>query len=402
MKMKFLPIALILAGMMYPSSSQAQITIEKSDYVMVSTPEYRQTYVLVDNYLNYKTPKGGTDQVWLYQDQSATFLADFNYYQASDAFFTNALHYEAARLELSAFGVPTDFYYRLDNNGYTEFAKEQHDSTMSLEDITGTPGDQVHFGPDKQLYTGQNSHIVFPLTYGKQWTDDYSRTTPFDITVSAYGLTNTPGYHKHIAKHENEVTGSGKLYMSYKQYTADTMEVLLVKNTITYVDSFYLGGNPAPDQLLSALGLQQGLTTTYTKYTFFRKGYGDVLLELNSDFNTPGSSVTKMYCNVDGIKGINLSVSPIASDYTATKLYPNPASAHSTIQVVLPSEANQPANYRMLDIQGKEVQSQIPFTQSGTQVSMNLPSKAQNGVYLLQALDATGTVLFQRKVILHP
>lgn len=108
------------------------------------------------------------------------------------------------------------------------------------------------------LITGQQSSFPYAVT----------RTTPFEITVAAFGLNNTPGFHKRIAYNDRAVTGSGKLVMTHPVgQPSDSMDVLLVKATEVRIDSFFVGGAPAPTPLLQGLGLTQGqMATTYKSY----------------------------------------------------------------------------------------------------------------------------------------
>jgi|GEM_PF-2406063 len=399
MNLKTLPLVLSVACSIFASSATAQITIEKSDYPIDNAEGYRRSYARIENPSSFVTPSGGANMLWNYRGTTGSFLADFNYYTSSDPFFNGSFHYEAGRVELSVFGVPTDFHHRFDANGYTEFAKEQHDSTMSLTDITGKAGDNIHFTADKQLYNGEVDRIQFPIAYQQNWSDQSIRTTPFELTIQDYGINQVSGYHKAISSLENEVIGYGKLLMSYKGANSDTMEVLLQKSVLIGIDSFFLGGAPAPESLLQALGLVQGSAVKIVTYSFYRKGWGDLLLEFRTDSETPGATPYGMNYSVYGIE-YPLSVYNPKATNASIRMFPNPSAAGSSLHMEWNESIQEAASYTIIDLQGKVLATCMDQSTDANSAEIRLPSQMPKGIYFVQAKNASGAVLFQKKLVI--
>jgi len=400
MKISTLQKTLLFACALYTGDVMAQITITKADYPIASDPaKHRRSYCYVENYLNYKTPSGGADMLWDFRATTGNFLADFNYYKSNDPFFSAGIHFEAARLELSTFGIPTDFHHRFDDKGYTEFGKEQHDTTISLADVTGTPGDNVHFTPDKQLYNGEIDRVLFPITYQQTWSNNMTRKTPYELTIQGFGLNKVPGYHELHMAVSNEVIGYGNLLMTYKGANSDTMEVLLIKTVQTVIDSFFLGGGPAPDALVQGLGLEQGSKQTIVTYSYYRKGWGDLMLEIRSDEETPGVTPTGMYYSVYGIE-YPASVQNPKMVNSTINMFPNPSKAGSTLYMEWNEKIQATASYQIIDLQGKVLANCMDLTSTSNSAEIRLPSQMPKGIYFVQALNASGAVLFQKKLVI--
>lgn len=391
---KSLPVAIALTAF----SAQAQITIDQTDFP-VSQNQHRTAYSWVGNDQMYMTPTQGPNQIWDYQGLTENGPADFPWNQSVDAFFTEGYHYEAGLLALSAFFVRADFYMGYDSFGYFRYGKQQYDTTYSLATITGGPNDELHFLDDQQLNSDISDDVIFPMTYGDQWADTYSRTTPFEITVAAFGLSDTPGTHKRIYEMNREVVGYGKLVMSHPTTTvSDSMDVLLVTNNYITIDSFFVGGMPAPAPLLAGLGLTQGNITNNYQAFFYRKGFGDVLIEFDGTSAAPESTVNSMFYNETGA----LSSTVGLEEYTisASAMYPNPAQAGTEVSIDFNQSSSEISKISLVSLSGQEL-DQLQFDSMNSEsIRLKIPASLNPGHYFIQGEDSEGTKHFLEKLII--
>jgi hypothetical protein len=398
MKTKLLKQSLPVVLAFTAFNSGAQITINQADFP-VSQDQHRTTYSWVGNDQNYLSPVEGPNQIWDYQGITNNGPADFLWSPATDPFFTDGYHFEAASVSLSAFSVKSDFYMGYDALGYFRYGKQQYDTTFSLTAVTGGPTDELNFVADQQLFSDFSNDVVFPMTYGDQWADTYSRTTPFEITVAAFGLSGTPGTHKRIFMMDREVVGYGKLLMSHPTTTiSDSMDVLLVKNNYQTIDSFFVGGMPAPATLLGGLGLTQGEVTNNYHSFFYRKGYGDVLIEFEGTSATSGTALISMFYNENGV--LPSTVGLEENVISAANMYPNPTQAGTQLFIELNQSNNGITEINLTSLSGQEIQV-LDFNSSNSDmIGLNIPASLGAGHYFIQGKNAEGTKVFIERLVI--
>lgn len=398
MKSKVLLVGLGLISVFAAPVAKAQITIDAVDFPTPTVP-FRTTFFWGNDSTQYSSPAEGADLVWNYQGITGTLNADFTYFTTSDSFFSATHHYETGRTSLPGFTIDTDIHRGLDNIGYYEYGKQQHDTSYSIAAVTGGVNDALHFVDDKQYYEGDINFVLFPMVYGDYWIDTVSRTTPFEITVAGFGLNSTPGFHKRLFEIENEVVGYGKLLMTDSNGSvSDSMEVLLQKTIRNGVDSFYIGGQPAPAQLLAGLGVVQGAQLQKISYHFYRKGYGDVLLELEVTSDAPGSPLKAMFYNQNGIlpaPTVGVTELPASS----FQLFPNPVQQGGTLILGLEAEPSNIAAVRIFSIDGKEVYSSAVSLSNDSTVQLNLPQHLIAGFYTVEVSTEDGNTLVTKPLV---
>lgn len=95
------------------------------------------------------------------------------------------------------------------------------------------------------------------------------RTENFSINAPALGLNNTPASQKYTNSQSLKCMAAGKLTL---KGFAKAMDVLVIKAHRKIVYNYFVGGAPAPKQLLDVLGITDGTTTDYYWYDFFNPG----------------------------------------------------------------------------------------------------------------------------------
>ncbi|MFT6922234.1 MAG: hypothetical protein ACJA1C_001236 [Crocinitomicaceae bacterium] len=391
---KSLPLVLAFTAL----NTEAQITIDQADFP-VSQNQHRTTYVHELNEANYTTPSEGPNQIWDYQGLTNNGLADYPWSASTAPFFSDGYHFEAGYFAFSAFTIRADFYTGFDGNGYFRYGKQQYDTTFSLTAVTGGANDELHFLDDQQLYSGISDDVIFPMTYGDQWADTYSRTTPFEITVAGFGLSNTPGIHKRIFVMDREVVGHGKLLMSHLTTTiSDSMDVLLVKNNYQTIDSFFVAGMPAPPALLAGMGVTQGEVTNNYHSFFYRQGYGDLLIQFDGASSAPGSAVNNIYYNENSVVPSTAGLNE--NTISNSEMYPNPAQAGTELFIDLNQSSAEVREISIVSLSGQEIH-RLNFNSINSEtISLEIPSSLNAGHYFIQGKDIHGFNLFREKLVI--
>lgn len=383
-------------------STSAQIVIDEVDFPTEQTT-FRSTYYWALNESSYGTPSEGAEQFWDFRNLTENGNADFPYYTTTDPFFDETFHFEASALALSSFFIRADFHSGLDDIGYFSYGMEQYDTTFSLTATTGGAMDELHFPDFKQYFDGVQNSMFFPLTYQDWWIDTVTRVTPFDITIAAFGLNATPGNHKRVFTYDNEVVGYGGLLMTDSSGAdSDTMQVLLVKSWIQFVDSFFVGGQPAPAALLTGLGLTQGAVTNELEYYFYREGYGDILVEVEAASDVAGTTLLALRYNENGVKEqtvVDTTVASIAElDESEVSVFPNPVRAGASLKVGVSAEKADVASLQIAAADGREVYASAITAVNGP-IEFALPNDLPAGVYVIQALNEDGTAMFSKRLV---
>ncbi|HOY06523.1 MAG TPA: T9SS type A sorting domain-containing protein [Saprospiraceae bacterium] len=250
-----------------------------------------------------------------------------------------------------------------------------------LTDFTGNANDKIVFPMQTYVYEGGRQTMQFPATYQSSWSSVSRRSVNLNITVSAFGLNNTPFQQVFSFFRTDTVIGWGKMRIHENGVPTIPYDVLMVRSAQFAVDSFYsANGAPAPAPLMAAFGITQGQHTGVTnRYTMFREGYSRPLAIFNYGSNnyTPPANV---YFDTQDLNTTG-TFQPGQSTF-ATVLFPNPStSGDLTLQVV--GDAPQFDTYKIYDMEGKIVQKGPAQLENGVlQIRLNDP--VINGTYTLQ------------------
>ncbi|MCX6320028.1 MAG: hypothetical protein NTW29_22305 [Bacteroidetes bacterium] len=184
---------------------------------------------------------------------SKNFVKGFVYFYSSVLAFHGDAVYEAG------IGVPEQSY--------------------PLTSFTGNAADHLDIPEQHSILEGPKKIIEFPMQEGSNWSSESRRTVNFNLTVEAYGLKNVPAQHVWTVYREEKITGYGKIRVYHPDGPSEYYEVLKSEIKEYAVDSFYIGGKPAPDALLKAFGAVQGQKINIeNKVNFYRKGHFNFLL----------------------------------------------------------------------------------------------------------------------------
>lgn len=335
-------VLLTLGAAVFATSGFSQITIQASDYTLPISPDTLNVRYLANT---IPLPQAGSNQLWDFSNAQFVAGSFFISYEPSDkpSAFPNSAAMQRYNPGLGPISIQgSKSYYSADNQGhyYNGFITAQQ--SLSITAITGSPTDVLAFpGGPSDLGTG-GKIIVFPLSNGTVNVTGYTGVTNFNLTVAGFGLNATPGELRQTSIKADTVIGWGRVILPGN----DTVEVLLNKISETLIDSIYLAGAPAPDQLLTAFGLSQGGFITQNRYELIGKGFSGPVARFftNDDFTTnDGTWVT-----AEKARGGTF----IANDLSASvSVFPNPAS-----QIVnLNWEKAKFNELRVVDLSGRVV-----------------------------------------------
>jgi hypothetical protein len=283
--------------------------------------------------------------------------------------FAGGLSYEAIQ------------YYDITSNSIVTIGEEvEVEQILPLGSVTGNSNDELIFPVQNMPYSEPQIEREFPVTLGSSFTSTKVQDTKFNLTVTAYSLNKVPGVRRSYRTVKDTVVGWGtvKIKGISTKKTYDNIPVLQVRHQVTVSDSFFLGGNPAPQPLLDAFGLTQGGNIDYYFVDFISQDEIDELIRI--DFQqSPYQDVSSVEIQQNRIEKYELVGINNPSLQNAINAYPNPI-INNTINIDLPT--NQAGNwtYNLIDIYGRSIANGTINTING---EINLPTTMAKGNYVL-------------------
>lgn len=255
-----------------------------------------------------------------------------------------------------------------------------------LGNVTGNGTDSAVVSRQTTLF-GPAGVVDFPLplTAGSYARRTLRFATQGTITVQAFGLTNAPFRIVQRYVFVDSVAGWGTLRLPAAGRPAGTgpVPVLLVRGLVLRQDSIYLNGSPAPPALLAGLGVAQGEVSVAYYDRFWRPNSAQPALEFAYPDDLYRTPTGARYSTETSL----LPTRPAALPATSVAVWPNPATPGQPLHVEW-NHAGQPLALAVRDAQGRLVLRRVaPAGQP-----LALPTGLPAGLYLLEAITATGRV----------
>jgi hypothetical protein len=282
--------------------------------------------------------------------------------------------------------IESSDYDGLDENGVYGIGRYSIDTTYSITNVTGGPNDRLRFVGGSWAFDGRFDYLKFPMTYGDSWTQDRIEDAPFLLTVAAFGMNQVPGNRKRIITQTREITGWGNMVIPNKDGEPNmAQEVLQMRIERVAIDSFFLGGAPAPPQLLAAFGVTQGSISQDQFYLFYTLNDQSNIMRVNVRSN---GSIESLYYKPE-INDMGTSVK--SNVLTPVMFFPNPVAPTQvlTIQTKTPVISGR---FELLDLNGRTMFSRAFDSDSGSISSIQMPYYLLPGTYVFQLLDSKGTL----------
>lgn len=362
--------------------SFSQVVINKADFPLESN---YQSISRLEYKTEFTSPTTGDNQTWDLSDLVTTHFITQTFVDASgDDYYTDAVNYRISLYKLNDFDIDSKDFYVNDDQGYARIGRRITDVEYSITQITGGPNDILHIVGGNFPFEGRMDYIKYPLELDKSWTESYIVPTHYELTVEGFGLNETPGVFYNYVTQTRSVVGSGKLTIPNQNGGVMTIDALIVKGESTVIDSVFLGGQPAPPQLMAAFGLTQGAVATNVTYEFYSPGYGQYVASYDMESGYVAYSEVSDLTSSVGYDVIN-----------SISIYPNPIKSGSVLNISN-SKFNL-SNLVLVDQTGKII---LDKEISGNS-NISIPNTVSAGAYLLNSYDANGTIISTNKIIIE-
>lgn len=370
---------LIIIGLFAFTASKAQITVTAPP---ASAATYNDTFGQPSNTADFKA----------YADAKTNAKWDFSIAQYPNNGYqslrttTQSANYPNAKFNLltsyifaGALGYSAVQHYDISSTSITSIGEEVTiEQIIPLGSLTGNANDELIFPVQNVVYSEPQLERKYPTAMGSSFTSTNTKNTKFNLTVAAYGLNKTPGIRKSVRTVKDTVIGWGtvKIKGAFYKRIYDNVPVLQVRHTVTVTDSFFLGGSPAPQALLDAFGLKQGVPENFYSIDFINQGELDELIRIDFD-KSAFVTVKEVEIQENRLEQYIITGLTDLSVQNAINVYPNPI-AGNTITVDLPTNHNGSWTYKLTDILGREVSKGAINTNT-----INLPNEFTKGTYIL-------------------
>ncbi len=360
---------------------QTAITINASDMPVPTAPYNVASITAVNASL-------GNNQAWDYSAYPSSNPTQNEYIAEGDPFFTSAgvdvyLNSTKALSSSKYYEVAHEFDFNANavkQNGFYVYPQ-----SYSLGTTTGNNNDSLIFPQQGYILANSRTVFPFPFTANSAWRSTTRYSVDFALTVASYGLNNTPAKHVFYLVQEDSIVGWGTLRVYTPSGASIPYEVLMGRRGSYSVDSFYVGGAPAPAPLLTAFTVTQGqITGANYGYNFYRKGSFNYLMRLYYGTDNTFTSLQQAFIHTDDITAAVGTENP--NSYS-TFLYPNPTNG-SLLNVQVLGKNVQLTHYVVLDMMGRTVQTGTPQTNGSGSVSILLAENLANGKYVIKVQDS--------------
>ncbi|MCG8329398.1 MAG: T9SS type A sorting domain-containing protein [Chitinophagales bacterium] len=372
----------------------AQITVERSDYTL--TPDEDIVGWVIEE-TSIEIPNDGPNQTWDFSGITLDYSYTYQKNLGSNPNLPEATLTDSTSFPLLDIAPQQVIFYEELTEDYHSTVGRYNDAVLStLQAFTGNSGDSLNAQPNLVIYEEPSVFVQFPLNYGDSWSSELSIDGNYSVTIQSFGLDHVPGNavgHFDITK---TVTGYGNLILPDPEGAGTiSVEALMVKENATIVDSFFLGGQPAPLALLTAFGLEQGKTVNRIDYGFYAKGLPRTAL-----FIVVEDGVVIDAHMSDDVKNLVSSTRDENTFHLASKVFPNPTNGMFQLEF----EKNDGSDWtlELYNSTGQLVHQQIINGMVGLKmVNVQFDANAAMGIYQYRLENAKGQLMSAGKVVLE-
>lgn len=347
------------------------------------------------------SPSAGSGATWDLSSYSTSSTTTLDYAVETNAFFTSAGCNRQLAPQQKHVNSALVYYYspKFDFNS-TGIYEKGIDIAEQLYDISAFSGgvaDSFNVPAQHYLFTTPSIVREYPVTSGSHWSAVSRCAVDFNLTLAAAGLTNAPCQHVFYFHRADTVVGWGKMKVYTSSGPSMQYDVLMDKVTDYAVDSFYVGGSPAPPALLTAFSLSQGQQTDPSyRYVFLMKGtclyLASYVFDADATFTTPST----LYMNKSELpSGIN----EVTGGVYSTVLFPNPVGG-SGINLAISGNAPVAETYQVTDMLGRTIQSGAADLKQGV-LHISFASQLAQGQYTLSVKAGSNTIATEQFTVTH-
>jgi Secretion system C-terminal sorting domain len=384
---------------------KAQITINRTDFAVSGTGLDSAAWRLMTK-TGAVLPTLGNNQIWDYTELKDSTKSIYTYYHtpaatfgAIPAVFADATYAYNLTTAFQSFQFQALVYEKLDATGYVQLGYTSADAKYSLANLSGGATDSIYFPASIFRFSSPQVYYKFPMTANSVWKTNYKDTTNLQLSVSLLGLNKAPGMR--VAQYAilDTIVGWGTLKLKNPSGgTALNFAVLLQRDRQTRLDSFFLGGAPAPAVIMGALGLTQGaITISPTYYTFQGIGFNEPFLWMST--NAAGT-VTFVTRAVLPNLGLTTDSREIPDYAVATTVFPNPTTEGVNFEFQKTSLPDW--NVMIYNTAGQIVSvNRVSAPQGIVNQHITLASLLPSGTYFYNLLDETSLIRANGKFVVN-
>lgn len=380
MRLIITTVALLFSGVV----AHAQITIERQDFTLEPGIQTKGWYL---DHAGASAPEVGEGAVWDFSSLTldGSFTADYEV--PSSPLFPEANITEPSFATLlGGLGIQNSFNYNsIDDSGYGSWGSIGEEVSVPLGPVTGMDADNLTILELVIQFDQRRTLLPFPLTYGDAWTHNATYNVDFLVTVAGFGLQGVPAGQTIQDSVSYEVAGYGTVILPNPQGADQepvSIEGLLIKRDRITTNNYTLAGQPAPQLMLDAFGLEQGEIQFNTRYFVYAKG----LPRSAANIAVNGNGEITSFTISDDITQLISSTSKAGAEPTQAKAFPNPIVAGGALSVELPATI-QNGTLQLLDAFGRQVAVWPVNGLQGQIVPCNLPAHLQAGLYVYRIIE---------------
>lgn len=380
-------------AVLLPLAARAQTPIT------ITAAQFPATAATIEQYsaasvLGAATPALGPNQSWDYRTLPTSAAVQQVTYApiAGTSPFAGAVRQYNFVNQLGPFAVAVTGFQGFDAQGFGQLGSVIQAQSFPLTAVTGGANDVL--AVPAQTVPVNNLALPLPLAVGTRVVRSTRTVSLSNLTVAAQGLSQAPFRYVQRYTSVDSVAGWGTLRLPVAGAAggAAPLPVLLVRRRLVQLDSFYLGSQPAPPALLSALGQTQGRLIYGFSQRFFRANSAQPALSFfyaNSTYST----VTGGSYSAERLPLATRNAALAA----AVGLFPNPA--QGAFALAVPAGPLTAATATLHNALGQAVLTRpLGLPAAGGTASFDGRGLAP-GVYTLQLLS--GETLVVKRVVLE-
>ena len=376
-----LTLFLIPAFLLVNFRSKAQITIEQYNH---PCPPSEIINLQINIGANDSAPAAGPNMFWNYSPLfDSAYSTSTACMPPTNPLFSKATRYYNGPVPFLSDTLIIKQYQLNDTNGYSDYGLSVDSQYFDISAYTTHKGDFLSF-PAQNQFTQGYYILKYPLSFNSSWSCQTKSALNFKLSVNTliYTAQNAPGQRVRRTVQKDTVVGWGKMIIPFNNngsyFGSEPYNVLMIKETATNSDSFYINDSPASPILLFGLHLSNPTISKTFTYYFYRPGFSTPLIT----FDMEDSTFRKV--NYETFDKNNLTINGIEelkNGLSNAYLYPNPV---NTSAVNLKFNETNGVNY-MLHITnslGQTIQTvYFSGTQGKTGIQVNLAPEMANGLY---------------------
>lgn len=340
----------------------------------------------------------GSNQMWDFSnliDAGNSLVLIYKDAKDSTTGYPQVLSYGDRTFAGFAATTPSAEFYSLNAAGYYLSAYYIAGLQESLSAATGNPGDELVIPRQRITYPDTLFYLKFPVTSQSSWTSTRTRDAQFTVSIASAGLSQTPGFFREITEETRTVVGDGQIIIPDENGNAlPAIDAFLIEVDGKIIDSTYLGGAPAPPQLLASFGLTQGIRETYTHYVIYASNGGEnALVAYSLDVN---GNVAGFVYRPRAARAA-LSVGIAENERLTSTLYPNPVNENGRFYIKT-EEASGVKTVEFINTVGQAVAKTSVDEGLGNAEYLTVRAEVPAGIYLIRLKDQSGQTIGQSKL----